>query len=114
MILQRGGPLSATVDSTLLQVVLRRIGETVKDIADGLPVLQVLRGHHGCARHQVHGGAYEIEGVAHADHVGIGNVCPQHGILNGRGVDGLVVLSESRREERGKRKEEREYQNPQE
>ena len=94
VIFQRGGPLSAAVGGSLLQVVLRRIGETVEDVADGLPILQVLRGHHGSTRHKMHGGGNEIERVTHADYVRIGNVCPKHGVLDGRGIDGLVILSE--------------------
>ena len=94
VIFQRGGPLSATVGGSLLQVVLRRIGETLEDVAYGLPILQVLRGHHGSTRHEVHSGGNEIERVAHTDHVWIGNVCPKHGVLDRRGVDGLVILSE--------------------
>ena len=76
MILQRGGPLAAPIDGSLLHVVLGRVGQLVEDIADGLPVLQVLRLHDRCTRHQVHRCGYQIEGVAHADHIGIRHISP--------------------------------------
>ena len=91
MIFQRGGPLAATIDRTLLEVVLRRVCQTVEDIADGLPVLQVLRGHHGSTRHQVHRGGDEVEGIPHADHVGIGHIGPEHRVLDGLHLQRLVV-----------------------
>ena len=42
MIFQRGGPLSTTIDRTLLQVILGRIRQFVEDITHRLPVLQIL------------------------------------------------------------------------
>ena len=82
VVLQRRSPLSAPVDRTFLQVVLRRVGQLVEDIADGLPVLQVLRGHDGSTRHEVHGCGNQVKGIADADDVRVGHVGPQHGILN--------------------------------
>ena len=56
MIFQRGGPLSTSVHRTFQQVILGGVGQLIEDIAHGLPVLQILRGHNRCARHQVHRG----------------------------------------------------------
>ena len=58
VILERCGPLSASVNSSLgrREVVLRRISQLVEDVSHGLPVLQVFRLHDGSSRHQVHGG----------------------------------------------------------
>ena len=42
MILQRGGPLSTTIDRSLLHVILRRIRQLIEDIANRFPVLQIL------------------------------------------------------------------------
>ena len=82
VVLQRGGPLSASIGCAFEQVVLWRIRQTVEDIAYGLPVLQILGGHDRGARHEVHGGGYEVEGVAYTDHVWIGYISPEHGVLN--------------------------------
>ena len=92
VILQRGGPLSAAIDGAFLQVVLGRVGETVEDIAHRGPVLQVLGLHHRGTRHQVHRRRYQIEGVADTDDIGVGNIGPQHGILDGGhvAIDGTI------------------------
>ena len=84
VVFERCGPLSASVNGTLgrREVVLGRVGQLVEDVTHGLPVLQVFRLHDGCARHQVHGGGYQIEGIAHADDVGVGYIGPQHGVVD--------------------------------
>ena len=94
VVFQRGGPLAAAVDGTLLQVVLRRVSQFVEDIAHGLPVLQVLGGHDRCSRHEVHSGGDEVEGVADANDIGVGHVGPQHGILDtlSFGLQWLILL----------------------
>ena len=56
VVLQRGSPLASAIDRAFLQVVLRRVRQTVEDVADGLPVLEVVGSHDGGTRHQVHGG----------------------------------------------------------
>ena len=81
VVLQRRGPLSPAVDGAILQVVLRRVGQPVEDIAHGLPVLQVLRGHDRRTRHQMHGSRHQIEGVAHTDDIRIGHIRPQHRVM---------------------------------
>ena len=94
VVFQRGGPLTATVGSALLQVVLRRVCQLIEDITYRLPVLQVLRLHDGSTGHEVHGGGYEIEGVAHTDDVGVGHIRPQHGVLDFlRAEGGIVAVS---------------------
>ena len=94
VVFQRGGPLAAAVDGTLLQVVLRRVSQFVENIAHGLPVLQVLGGHDRCSRHEVHSGGDEVEGVADANDIGVGHVGPQHGILDtlSFGLQWLILL----------------------
>ena len=82
VVFQRGGPLSTTIDRTLLQIILRRIRQFVEDIAHRLPVHQILRGHDGRTWHEVHRSCHQIEGVSHTNHVRIGHICPQHGIVD--------------------------------
>ena len=92
MIFQRGSPLTAPICRTLLQVVLGRVCQAVEDIAYRFPVLQVFRSHHWCTWHQVHCGRDQIEGIAHANHVGIGYIGPQHRVLYRLRLQCLVVV----------------------
>lgn len=93
-------PLSASVDGTLQQVIAWQVGQLLEDIADGLPVDEVLRPHHRAARHEVHRRADEVVVVAHANHRGVGHV----GIDN-RVAECLLLLRHRprRKEEEGSR-----------
>ena len=78
--------MSAAIDSAALHVIFGTVSELVEDVACGSPVGQVLRLHDRSAGHEVHGGADQIESVAHADDVWVGHVSPNHGIrADGRG-----------------------------
>ena len=108
MILQRGGPLTTSIDRTLQQVVLGRVRQSVEDIADGLPVFQVLRGHHRGTRHQVHRCRHQIERVTHADHVRVRHIRPQHRVLDRLRLQSHIVVSlHTRREQASHRHQER-------
>ena len=80
MMLQRCSPLTTTIHRTLLHVILRRIGKFREDIVHGFPVHQILRFHDRRTRHQMHGGAYHIEAVAHTDYIHIRHISPNHRI----------------------------------
>ena len=80
VIAERGGPLSASVGGAALHLVSRRVCKLVKEVAHRFPAGEVLGAHDGCAGHQVHGGGNHIIGVAHANDVGVGAVCPHHGV----------------------------------
>ena len=95
MILQRRGPLSASVGCSLTQVVLRRVGQAVEDVADGLPILQVTRAHDGRTRHEVHRGADHIIRIAYAYDVRVGHISPQHGIGGIKTIRATGTLSSS-------------------
>ena len=86
---QRGGPLSASVDGALHQIILRFFVDTVVEVAHDVPVDQVFGVHDGGARHEVHRGTYQVEVVAHAYHVGVGNIGPHDGV----GKRSVVVVA---------------------
>ena len=80
MMLQRCSPLTTTIHRTLLHVILRRIGKFRENIVHCFPVYQILRFHDRRTRHQMHGGAYHIEAVAHTDYIHIRHISPNHRI----------------------------------
>ena len=92
MILQRGSPLAAAIDRSLLQVILRRVRQLIEDIAHRLPVLQILRSHHWSTRHQVHRSRHQIERIAHANNVGIRHISPKHRVLDRLRMKRRVIL----------------------
>ena len=98
VVLQRGSPLASAIDRSLLQVVLRRVRQTVEDVADGLPVLEVVGAHDGGSRHQVHGGGNHIESIVHADDIRVRDVGPEHRVLDKSavGINSLSRLCVSR------------------
>ena len=83
VVLQRCGPLTASVDGAFEQAVARRVVERLADVAGNLPVDKVFRLHDGHCRHHVHGGGNQVERVVDANHVGIGQVGPDHRIVGG-------------------------------
>ena len=86
VVFQRGSPLSTTIDRPFQQVILRRIRQLVEDIANGLPILQIFRGHDRRTRHQMHRSRHQIEGVAHTDNIRIRHIRPQHRVVDLRAV----------------------------
>ena len=77
---ERCCPLSSSVYCAFLKAVARRLLETVIDVADDLPVHEVLRVHDGSSRHEVHCRADEIIAVSDPDNVRIRAVRPDHGV----------------------------------
>ena len=84
VVTERRGPLPAPIDGASLHVVLRRVMQLVEDIARQLPVHQILGAHHRRTGHQVHRRAHHVKVIAHANHVRIGQIRPQHRIGKSR------------------------------
>ena len=76
MVAQGSGPLSSAVYCAFLKAVARCFLYPVKDIADNLPVHKVFGMHDRCSRHQMHGGADEIEVVTDSDDIRVRAVRP--------------------------------------
>ena len=88
-ITQAGGPGAlAVVVAAAAHGQLVIVVQDVVDVADHLPVDQVVGLHDGHARAEVHGGAGHVVGVAHADDVGVGGVGIDAGVV----VEGAVAV----------------------
>ncbi len=77
MVLQGSSPLSTTIYSSFLHIILRRVSELREDVVYHLPVYQVLRLHDWRTRHQMHSGAHHIEIITYSNDIHIRHIRPQ-------------------------------------
>ena len=80
VVAQRCCPLTTAIDIAALEVVGRRLVQTVEHITDDFPVLHVTAPHNGSTGRHVARRRNHVVILSHANHVGVGNVAPQHGV----------------------------------
>ena len=90
MIFHRASPHTLRVEVlTFAQVIPVVIEQFLQWVSTIFPVHHILRLQDGSAREMNHRGRYHIIGVAHTNHIGIGNICPHHRV----GISAVAIVS---------------------